>query len=164
MRVGVIGLGNIGGAIAANLVADGHQLAVFDQDPARVRALSGAEPSSSPEEIARAAEVTFLSLPTPAVVSEVAGRWLRGAPPGSVGGSAGWTLAANGQDARAEATLAPWGPRSSARAFRVRLRTGVCMRSRRIIGGAGLMYRASSLSRVVANISSDKPRPACGPP
>ena len=42
MRVGVIGLGNIGGAIAANLVADGHQVAVFDQDAARVRALTGA--------------------------------------------------------------------------------------------------------------------------
>jgi 3-hydroxyisobutyrate dehydrogenase-like beta-hydroxyacid dehydrogenase len=34
--------------------------------------------------VARAAEVTFLSLPTPAVVNEVAAHWLRGATPGSV--------------------------------------------------------------------------------
>jgi 3-hydroxyisobutyrate dehydrogenase-like beta-hydroxyacid dehydrogenase len=84
VRVGVIGLGNIGGAIAANLVADGHQVAVFDQDPARMRALAGAEASASPEEVARDAEVTFLSLPTPAVVNAVAERWLRGAEAGRV--------------------------------------------------------------------------------
>lgn len=41
MRVGVIGLGNIGGAIAANLVEDGHEVAVFETDPARVEALAG---------------------------------------------------------------------------------------------------------------------------
>jgi 3-hydroxyisobutyrate dehydrogenase-like beta-hydroxyacid dehydrogenase len=84
VRVGVVGLGNIGGSIAANLVADGHQVAVFDQDPARVRALAGAQAAASPEVVARAAEVTFLSLPTPAVVNAVAERWLRGAVPGSV--------------------------------------------------------------------------------
>ena len=84
MRAGVIGLGNIGGTIAANLVADGHQVAVFDQDVARVRALAGAAAASAPEEVARRAELTFLSLPTPAVVRAVAEQWLRGAAPGSV--------------------------------------------------------------------------------
>ena len=28
--IGFIGLGNIGGALAANLLADGHRLTVFD--------------------------------------------------------------------------------------------------------------------------------------
>ena len=84
MRVGVIGLGNIGGAIAANLIADGHQVTVFDQDAARVRALAGAAAASAPEEVARAAELSFLSLPTPAVVRAVAEQWLRGAAAGSV--------------------------------------------------------------------------------
>jgi len=84
VRAGVIGLGNIGGTIAANLVADGHQVAVFDQDVARVRALAGAAAASAPEEVARRAELTFLSLPTPAVVRAVAEQWLRGAAPGSV--------------------------------------------------------------------------------
>ena len=41
-RVGVIGLGNIGGAVAANLVADGHHVSVFDLDQNRVQSLVGA--------------------------------------------------------------------------------------------------------------------------
>ena len=84
MRVGLIGLGNIGGAIAANLVADGHSVVVFDQDAARTRAIAGAAAASAPEEVARGADLTFLSLPTPAVVRAVAEQWLRGAAPGSV--------------------------------------------------------------------------------
>lgn len=84
MRVGVIGLGNIGGHIAANLVADGHEVAVFDQDAARARAITSAAPAAGPDDLARKAELTFLSLPTPAVVRAVAEQWLRGAAPGSV--------------------------------------------------------------------------------
>jgi 3-hydroxyisobutyrate dehydrogenase-like beta-hydroxyacid dehydrogenase len=84
MRVGVIGLGNIGGHIAANLVADAHEVAVFDQDAARARAIAGAKPVASPDAVAREAELCFLSLPTPAVVRSVAEAWLRGAAPGSV--------------------------------------------------------------------------------
>src|SRR5206468_4089946 len=38
-RLGVIGAGNIGGAIAANLLADGYAVAVHDTDPARSVAL-----------------------------------------------------------------------------------------------------------------------------
>jgi len=84
MRVGVIGLGNIGGHIAANLVADGHEVVVFDQDAARARAISGAAPAGGPDDLARKTELGFLSLPTPAVVRAVAEQWLRGAAPGSV--------------------------------------------------------------------------------
>jgi 3-hydroxyisobutyrate dehydrogenase-like beta-hydroxyacid dehydrogenase len=84
MRVGVIGLGNIGGHIAANLVADGHAVAVFDQDAGRARAIEGATPVAGPDAVAREAELSFLSLPTPAVVRSVAEAWLRGAAPGSV--------------------------------------------------------------------------------
>jgi 3-hydroxyisobutyrate dehydrogenase-like beta-hydroxyacid dehydrogenase len=80
----VIGLGNIGGAIAANLVADGHSVAVFDRDAERVRALEGAAGAASAQDVARRAEISFLSLPTPAVVSAVAEQWLRGAEAGSV--------------------------------------------------------------------------------
>jgi 3-hydroxyisobutyrate dehydrogenase len=80
-RVGVIGLGNIGGAIAANLIADGHQLAVHDLDPGRTAAIveRGARRAAGPEEVARASEVTFTSLPSPAVMRQVAAEWLRGA-------------------------------------------------------------------------------------
>src|SRR2546422_473876 len=41
-RLGVIGAGNIGGAVAANLLADGHAVAVHDTDPARSAALARA--------------------------------------------------------------------------------------------------------------------------
>ena len=41
-RVGVVGLGNIGGGLATNLVADGHEVTVTDLDPARAKAIEGA--------------------------------------------------------------------------------------------------------------------------
>lgn len=86
MKVGVIGLGNIGGAIAANLLADGCEVALLDRDPARIAGpgLERGERCASPAELAARAEVTFLSLPTPDAVDEVAGGWLEGAAPGSL--------------------------------------------------------------------------------
>jgi 3-hydroxyisobutyrate dehydrogenase-like beta-hydroxyacid dehydrogenase len=86
MRIGFIGLGNIGGAMAANLVADGVELHVHDVDPARVRALAekGAVACRGPADVAEQSEVTFLSLPTPEVVEAVVDEWLAGAAPGSV--------------------------------------------------------------------------------
>ncbi len=81
MRLGLIGLGNIGSGIGANLVADGHQLSVFDIDPAAVQRLeaAGAQAASSPEAVAVASQWTFLSLPSPAVMEAVAAEWQQGA-------------------------------------------------------------------------------------
>jgi 3-hydroxyisobutyrate dehydrogenase-like beta-hydroxyacid dehydrogenase len=75
-RVGVIGLGNIGGAIAANLVADGHHVTVTDVDPGRAGAVSGAEAVGDAASVAAASEVTITSLPTPETVADVAGQWV----------------------------------------------------------------------------------------
>jgi 3-hydroxyisobutyrate dehydrogenase-like beta-hydroxyacid dehydrogenase len=85
-RVGVIGLGNIGGAVAANLVADGHHVSVFDTDPLRIGAVVGlgARAAHGPAEVGERSEVTFASLPTPASVEEVAAAWLDGAHPASI--------------------------------------------------------------------------------
>jgi 3-hydroxyisobutyrate dehydrogenase-like beta-hydroxyacid dehydrogenase len=85
-RVGVIGCGNIGGAVAANLVQDGHHVAVHDAVRERLRPLVGlgARAADSPAVVAERSEITFTSLPTPAVVEEVARQWLEGAAPGSV--------------------------------------------------------------------------------
>ena len=47
MRVGMIGLGNIGGHIANNLVTDGHEVTVYDVDTERVKAIEGAEAAAS---------------------------------------------------------------------------------------------------------------------
>ena len=86
MRIGVIGLGNIGGAIAANLLADGHEVVVHDADAERARPLvaAGARAVDGPAEVAGAAEITLASLPSPDAVRAVAGAWLRGAAPGSI--------------------------------------------------------------------------------
>jgi 3-hydroxyisobutyrate dehydrogenase-like beta-hydroxyacid dehydrogenase len=82
--VGVIGLGNIGGAIAQNLVADGHQVTVFDLDPARVEGVEGAADGGSVAGVATDSEVTFTSLPDPRTVTSVATEWASAAPAGSV--------------------------------------------------------------------------------
>lgn len=80
-RVGVIGLGNIGGAVAANLVADGHHVSVYDRDAIRTGALVGlgARAAHDPAEVGERSAITFASLPTPAVVDEVVTAWLQGA-------------------------------------------------------------------------------------
>jgi 3-hydroxyisobutyrate dehydrogenase-like beta-hydroxyacid dehydrogenase len=56
MRVGFIGLGAMGAAMAANLIRGGHRLRVWNRSPAPVAALveQGAEAASSPEDAARA--------------------------------------------------------------------------------------------------------------
>jgi 3-hydroxyisobutyrate dehydrogenase-like beta-hydroxyacid dehydrogenase len=79
--IGVIGLGNIGGAIAANLIADSHTVTVFDSDGGRQAALTkaGARGAADAAAVGRASEITFTSLPTPAVFEAVATQWLDGA-------------------------------------------------------------------------------------
>jgi 3-hydroxyisobutyrate dehydrogenase-like beta-hydroxyacid dehydrogenase len=84
MRVGIIGLGNIGGHIANNLVADGHEVTVFDVDAARAAAIEGAEAAASVAAVGKAAEITMLSLPSPAAVRQVADEWTTTAPAGAI--------------------------------------------------------------------------------
>jgi 3-hydroxyisobutyrate dehydrogenase-like beta-hydroxyacid dehydrogenase len=84
VRVGMVGLGNIGGHVAANLVADGHDVVVFDADPARAAAVGGATAAASVADLAPECAVTVLSLPTPDVVDAVAAEWAETAHPGSV--------------------------------------------------------------------------------
>ncbi len=85
-RVGVIGTGNIGGAIAANLVADGHHVSVYDTVADRLKPLVGvgARAAHSPAEVGQRSEITFTSLPTPAVMDAVTTAWLSGAAPDAV--------------------------------------------------------------------------------
>lgn len=85
-RLGVVGAGNIGGAVAANLLADGHEVTVYDTDPARVAPLvkSGATVVGSAADVGARSDITFTSLPTPAAMESVAQAWLRGAAPGAI--------------------------------------------------------------------------------
>ena len=83
MAIGVIGLGNIGGAIAANLVADGNDVVVYDLDAAAMTAITGAAAAPDVASVAGQADVTLLSLPTPDVVADVAEAWAAAATPGA---------------------------------------------------------------------------------
>lgn len=97
LEVGVIGLGNIGGHLAQNLVADGHHVTVFDLDAERVKSVEGASPASSVADVGRVAAVTFTSLPDPATVTAVAKEWATAAPSGAVLCDLSTTLPASNQ-------------------------------------------------------------------
>jgi len=66
--VGFIGLGNMGGRMAARLVAGG--IGVLGYDP-KAGSPEGVQPATSPEEVARACRVILLSLPSSRVVEAV---------------------------------------------------------------------------------------------
>ena len=72
MKIGVIGIGIMGSAIARNLIAAGSGVAGFDIDEDRLEALrsAGGEALGSAEEVARACEVVLTSLPSAAALDE----------------------------------------------------------------------------------------------
>ncbi|HZA50024.1 MAG TPA: NAD(P)-dependent oxidoreductase [Myxococcaceae bacterium] len=73
-HLGFIGLGNMGRPMASRLIDAGYRLTVFDLRREAVDALraKGAQAAASPAEVASAADTVLLSLPTPAIVREVA--------------------------------------------------------------------------------------------
>jgi 3-hydroxyisobutyrate dehydrogenase-like beta-hydroxyacid dehydrogenase len=82
--VGVIGLGNMGGAMAANLVKNGYPVVGYDTMPTRRQALktAGGKPLASVAAVAQAAQFIITSLPTEgavhAVMAELAASGARG--------------------------------------------------------------------------------------
>jgi 3-hydroxyisobutyrate dehydrogenase-like beta-hydroxyacid dehydrogenase len=70
---GFIGLGRMGGAMARRLLDAGHQVTVYDPSAAASAALAarGANIAPSAQAVADAAQVVFLSLPTPQIVADV---------------------------------------------------------------------------------------------
>lgn len=72
--VGFVGLGNMGGAIAANIGAAGYPLIVNDirEEAARSLLEAGARFGSSPADVAEASDVIVTSLPSPKEVEAVA--------------------------------------------------------------------------------------------
>src|SRR5579862_4214835 len=73
LRVGFIGLGNVGGQLAGNLLRHGIDLTVRDLDPERVAAFlaRGARAAASPGELAAAVDVVITCLPSPSACAEV---------------------------------------------------------------------------------------------
>ena len=71
--VGFIGLGNVGSKLAGTLVRSGVTTIVLDSDPAAMAPLLevGAQPASSPADLASRCEVIITCLPSPAIVAGV---------------------------------------------------------------------------------------------
>lgn len=83
--LGFVGLGNMGEPMATRLVDAGHSVTVFDVRDGQVGVLKskGAKAAGSPREVAERAETVLVSLPSPAIVRDVAL-----GPDGLVGGPA----------------------------------------------------------------------------
>lgn len=89
MKVGFIGLGVMGGPMAANILKGGHSLTVFDLNPQAVAALvkAGATAAASPRDVGAASEIVVTMLPLPTHVEQVvlgAGGVAEGMAPGGL--------------------------------------------------------------------------------
>ena len=74
MRIAFIGLGIMGGRMAANILKGGHDLSVYNRTPGKAGALekAGARAAKSPAEAADGAEIVFTMLADPHAVTETA--------------------------------------------------------------------------------------------
>jgi 3-hydroxyisobutyrate dehydrogenase len=73
MKIGFIGLGNVGGKLAATLLRNGHALVVRDLDALRVQDFvqRGASSAASPREMAESVDLIITCLPSPAASAAV---------------------------------------------------------------------------------------------
>lgn len=85
MRYGYIGLGNLGGHLAASLLRKGFDVTVSDIDRnlARRHTAAGAAWAETPEQLARDVDCVFTCLPSPAVSENVLRQLLKGLRPGA---------------------------------------------------------------------------------
>jgi 3-hydroxyisobutyrate dehydrogenase len=81
MRVGVIGLGAMGGAMARRLAATGEPPLVFDADPALAAGHAAAPDAAA---LCAACDLVILSLPTEAAVQAVGATFAAHAAPGAL--------------------------------------------------------------------------------
>ncbi len=73
MKIGFIGLGNVGGKLAGSLQRNGFELVVRDLDRAAAEPFlaKGAAWAETPKALAQAADLVITCLPSPAIVSQV---------------------------------------------------------------------------------------------
>jgi 3-hydroxyisobutyrate dehydrogenase-like beta-hydroxyacid dehydrogenase len=76
MKVGFVGLGRMGQAMAHRLLKAGHEVAVFNRTPEKLKSLTtaGAKPVGSIAEAARYGEAVFTMLADDAALNDVAGQ------------------------------------------------------------------------------------------
>ena len=74
MKIGFVGLGNVGGKLAGSLIRNGHDVIVRDLDDNLVREYvrRGAKSAASPKALAEAVDLIVTCLPSPAASSAVA--------------------------------------------------------------------------------------------
>ena len=73
MKIGFIGLGNVGGKLAGSLLRNGHDLTVRDLDRSAAQPFldNGARWADSPKQMAEAVEIVITCLPSPAASAAV---------------------------------------------------------------------------------------------
>ena len=74
MKIGLIGVGNIGFHFANRLIAAGYELCIYDKSQKALDRLSGsgAKVCSSAKDLASEVETVLLCLPMPQIVVDVA--------------------------------------------------------------------------------------------
>ncbi len=73
MKIGFIGLGNVGGKLAGSILRNGYELSVRDLNEDLVQSFvdQGASRANSPKELAETCDVVITCLPSPAACSQV---------------------------------------------------------------------------------------------
>ncbi len=86
MKVGFVGLGNVGGKLSGSLIRNGVDVQVFDLDPALVAAkvADGAADGGSPAQMMQDCDVVITCLPSPAACADVVAQLLPHAVPGKI--------------------------------------------------------------------------------
>lgn len=86
MKIGFIGLGNVGGKLAGSLLRNGHALWVHDLDRARVAEFcaNGAKAGDHPAAMMQRCDVVITSLPSPAASAAVMDEMLPHVAPGKI--------------------------------------------------------------------------------
>ncbi len=85
-RIGVVGLGVMGSAMAKNIMGAGHEVLGFDIDPGKLAHFvgSGGVPAGSAGEVAAGSDLLLMSLPTVDALAQVAEEIARNAHEGLV--------------------------------------------------------------------------------
>ena len=85
MKYGYVGLGNLGGHLAASLIRKGFDVTVYDLDKSlsERHVKAGAKWAATPKELAEQVDHVFTCLPSPVVSEKVLIQLLQGMKPGS---------------------------------------------------------------------------------
>jgi 3-hydroxyisobutyrate dehydrogenase len=83
-RVGILGVGLMGSAMASRLVDQGFEVIAWDRDTDHVRSLDGVEAAAGPDSVVADAGVVITMLPTAQIVLEVVEPLLDSWPDGTI--------------------------------------------------------------------------------